>query len=143
MEPDRARHGRRRLAFEQPAPRRVDPPADQVAVRGGGEGGRPRPLGVWQAAAFWWANPKGWVFAVALVGTFLPEDLAWIFGVAVLTGTVMAVVVVSASVWAAGGAALGRAMDDDRTRRVVNLALAALLVARSCCCGSDLPSAER
>jgi hypothetical protein len=27
----------------------------------------PHPLGVWQAAAFQWLNPKAWVFAIALV----------------------------------------------------------------------------
>ena len=34
-----------------------------------------RPLGVWEAAVFQWVNPKAWVFAIALVGTFLPEDV--------------------------------------------------------------------
>ena len=33
------------------------------------------------------------------------------------------------SIWAAGGAALGRIVDDERMRRVVSVALAALLVA--------------
>jgi hypothetical protein len=38
-------------------------------------------------------------------------------------------VVGSSSIWAAGGAALGRVVEDERTRRVVNMALAALIVA--------------
>jgi hypothetical protein len=46
-----------------------------------------------------------------------------------LTGVVMAVVVASSSVWAIGGAALGRIVDDDRSRRVVGIVLAVLLVA--------------
>ena len=35
-----------------------------------------RPLGVLHAAAFQFTNPKGWLFAFAAVGTFLPRDLA-------------------------------------------------------------------
>ena len=47
--------------------------------------------------------------------------------VGLLTGTLMVVVVGSSSIWAAGGAALGRVVDDERTRRVVGVALAVLL----------------
>jgi threonine/homoserine/homoserine lactone efflux protein len=86
------------------------------------------PLGVWQAAVFQWLNPKAWVFAIALVGTFLPEDLASA-GIALLTGIVVAVVAVSFTIWAASGAALARFVADERRRRVVNLLLAALIVA--------------
>jgi hypothetical protein len=46
-----------------------------------------------------------------------------------LTGTLTVVVVASSSIWAAGGAALGRVVDDERMRRVVSVGLAALLVA--------------
>jgi threonine/homoserine/homoserine lactone efflux protein len=86
------------------------------------------PLSVWQAAVFQWLNPKAWVFAVALAGTFLPEDGASA-GIALLTGIVVAVVAVSFTIWAAGGAALARFVADERRRRVVNLLLAALIVA--------------
>jgi threonine/homoserine/homoserine lactone efflux protein len=86
------------------------------------------PLGVWQAAVFQWLNPKAWVFAIALVGTFLPEDLASA-GIALLTGIVVAVVAVSFTIWAAGGAALARFVADERRRRLVSLLLAALIVA--------------
>jgi hypothetical protein len=41
----------------------------------------------------------------------------------------MLVVVASSSIWAAGGAALGRVVEDERTRRAVSVGLAALLVA--------------
>jgi threonine/homoserine/homoserine lactone efflux protein len=87
------------------------------------------PLGVWQAAVFQWLNPKAWVFAIALVGTFLPEDLHRLAAVALLTGIVIAVVTFSFMIWAAGGAALARFVADERKRRSVNLLLAALIVA--------------
>ena len=88
-----------------------------------------RPLNVWQAAWFQWLNPKAWVFAIALVGTFLSEDLHRLAGIALLTGVVIAVVVVSFTIWAAGGAALARFVADERRRRTVGLLLAALIVA--------------
>jgi threonine/homoserine/homoserine lactone efflux protein len=87
-----------------------------------------RPLRFWQAAAFQFVNPKAWIFAIAAVGTFFPEDRRPLRG-AVLTCVVMAVVVGSSAIWAAGGAALGRVIEDQRTLRIVNIALAALLVA--------------
>jgi threonine/homoserine/homoserine lactone efflux protein len=88
-----------------------------------------RPLSVRQAAWFQWLNPKAWVFAIALVGTFLPEEIHRLAGIAILAVTVLAVVAVSFTIWAAGGAALARFVADERRRRVVNLLLAALIVA--------------
>ncbi len=88
-----------------------------------------RPLTVPRAVVFQWVNPKAWIFAVAAVGTFLPRALPRLVGVILLTGTLMVVVLVSASIWAAGGAALGRVIEDERRRRGVSVALAVLLVA--------------
>jgi threonine/homoserine/homoserine lactone efflux protein len=87
------------------------------------------PFSLWQAIAFQWVNPKAWIFAVAAVGTFLPPALPWLLGVVVLIGILMVVVIGSSSIWAAGGAGLGRMIDDERVRRVVSIALALLLVA--------------
>jgi threonine/homoserine/homoserine lactone efflux protein len=87
------------------------------------------PFSLWQAIAFQWVNPKAWIFVIAAVGTFLPSALPWLVGVVVLTGTLMVVVIGSSSIWAAGGAALGRVVDDERTRRIISIGLAAMLVA--------------
>jgi threonine/homoserine/homoserine lactone efflux protein len=87
------------------------------------------PLTIGQAVAFQCVNPKAWVFAVAAVGAFVPPELPRPVGVALLTGVVMAVVAVSSSVWASGGAALGSLVTDDRRRRWVPRGLAVLLVA--------------
>jgi threonine/homoserine/homoserine lactone efflux protein len=88
-----------------------------------------RPLGVWQAAAFQWVNPKGWIFALTAVGTFLTGGLHRAAGVGLATAVLMGVVVVTASIWALGGAALSRWVDDPRSHRAVSLVLAVLLVA--------------
>jgi threonine/homoserine/homoserine lactone efflux protein len=75
-------------------------------------------------------NPKAWIFfAMAPVGTFLSPNLPCAVGVGLLTGILMAVVVGSSSIWAVGGAALGRVVDEERTRRVISIGLAALFVA--------------
>lgn len=87
------------------------------------------PLSLWQAAWFQWLNPKTWFFAIALVGTFLSEELHRLASIALLTAIVIAVVTVSFTIWAAAGAALARFVADERRRRVVNLLLAALIVA--------------
>lgn len=87
------------------------------------------PLNVWQAVAFQWLNPKAWIFAIAAVGTFLSPTLPWIVAVGLLAGTLMVVVIGSSSIWAAGGAALGRVVDNERARRIITIGLAALLVA--------------
>jgi len=65
---------------------------------------------------------------VAAVGAYAPPELPRPVGVAMLTGVVIAVVAVSSSVWAGGGAALGRLVDDGRRRRSVAIAFAVLLV---------------
>ena len=87
-----------------------------------------RPLGAWEAAVFQWVNPKAWVFAIALVGTFLPEDEPLLASIALLTGAAIVTVAVSFTIWAAGGAALAGFVADDRRRRMVNLLLAALIL---------------
>ena len=101
-------------------------------VAGSGAIGRTevaRPLGVVQAAVFQLLNPKAWLFALAVVGTFLREDLPRLAGIALIASVVIVVVGVSFTFWAAGGAALARFVADERRRRVVNLLLAALIVA--------------
>jgi threonine/homoserine/homoserine lactone efflux protein len=100
-----------------------------VADRGVGRTSVSHPLSVWQGVAFQLVNPKAWIFSIAAVGTFLPPDLPRPAGIALLTGILVVVVVGSSTIWAAGGAALGRVLEDERKRRAVSIALAVLLVA--------------
>jgi threonine/homoserine/homoserine lactone efflux protein len=100
-----------------------------VGGRAAGRTNVSHPLSVRQAVVFQCVNPKAWIFALAAVGTFLHPELHRLVGVVLLTGTLMVVVVGSSSIWAVGGAALGRIVDDERKRRAVNIALAILLVA--------------
>jgi threonine/homoserine/homoserine lactone efflux protein len=97
--------------------------------RGTGETAAARPLGLLGAVAFQFANPKGWLFALAAAGTFLPPGLAPLAGGLAVAATCAIVILGTAAVWAAGGAALHRLADDGRTQRVVNVALALVLAA--------------
>lgn len=98
---------------------------------GGGIGGTDvsHPLNLRQAIAFRCLNPKAWILAVAAVVTFLPPELHRVAGMAALATTVMPVVIGSSSIWAVGGAALGRIVEDERARRAVGIGLAVLLAA--------------
>jgi threonine/homoserine/homoserine lactone efflux protein len=100
-------------------------------VLGGGAVGMTdvsRPLSVWQASAFQLVNPKAWIFAIAAVGAFFPAERTP-FVVFVFTSALLVVVVASSSIWAGGGAALGHVIEDERTIRIANVVLAALIVA--------------
>jgi threonine/homoserine/homoserine lactone efflux protein len=88
-----------------------------------------RPLTFVQAAAFQAINPKAWIFALGAVTTFRPAGLPIVAGGLLVAATMMAVIVPSATLWAASGGALNRLLTNDRRRRVVGLALAALVVA--------------
>jgi threonine/homoserine/homoserine lactone efflux protein len=88
-----------------------------------------RPLGLLGAVAFQFANPKGWLFALAAAGTFLPPGLTPVAGGVVVAATCATVILGTAAVWAAGGAAVGRLTDGGRTRRAVNVALGLVLAA--------------
>jgi threonine/homoserine/homoserine lactone efflux protein len=88
-----------------------------------------RPLGVLNAAAFQFANPKAWLFALAAAGAFLPPGLAPVAGGLAVAATCAVVILATAAVWAAGGAALSRLVDDAGARRAINLGLALLLAA--------------
>jgi threonine/homoserine/homoserine lactone efflux protein len=95
--------------------------------RGAGGAVVARPLGLLGAVGFQFANPKGWLFALAAAGTFLPPGLGAGGGGLVVAATCATVILGTATVWAAGGAAVGRLTDGGRTQRAVNLTLAAVL----------------
>jgi threonine/homoserine/homoserine lactone efflux protein len=88
-----------------------------------------RPLGLVQAGAFQLINPKAWIFALGAITTFRPAGLPALGGSLVVAATMMAVVVPTATAWAAAGGSINRFLTSDRRRRVVTLGLAALVVA--------------
>jgi threonine/homoserine/homoserine lactone efflux protein len=88
-----------------------------------------RPLRTLEAAAFQFVNPKSILFSVAAVATFRPTGLPATVGGVLVVATIMIVVLIASTLWAAGGTALARLARDEKTLRAVNLALAAVLAA--------------
>jgi threonine/homoserine/homoserine lactone efflux protein len=88
-----------------------------------------RPLGLLGAVAFQFANPKAWLFALAAAGAFLPSGRTPVAGGLEVAATCATVILGTATVWAAGGAAVRRLTDGGRAQRVVNVALALVLAA--------------
>ena len=86
-----------------------------------------RPLGIVAGAAFQFANPKAWLFALAAVSTFRPPDLAPLAAALAVAAIGAVVVLGTAAVWASGGAMLSRVIDSRRSRRVVSVALAIIM----------------
>ena len=86
-----------------------------------------RPLGLVQAAALQWVNPKAWIFVVAAVTAYRPADFSVVVGSALVVLTMMIVVVPSSAIWAAGGSVLNRFVASDRAHRLVSIGLAAIL----------------
>ncbi|HET6814399.1 MAG TPA: LysE family translocator [Actinomycetota bacterium] len=100
-----------------------------LGSRGAGATAAARPLGLLGGVGFQFANPKGWLFALAAAGTFLPPGLTPLAGAVAVATTCAVVILGTAAVWAAGGAALHRLAEDGRAQRVVNVALALVLAA--------------
>jgi threonine/homoserine/homoserine lactone efflux protein len=88
-----------------------------------------RPLGLLAAAGFQVLNPKAWIFALGAVTTFRSPEMPTAVGSVVVALTMMVVILPTALLWAGAGGALGRFLTSPRSRRVVSLGLATLLVA--------------
>jgi threonine/homoserine/homoserine lactone efflux protein len=85
-------------------------------------------MSIVDAAAFQLVNPKAWIFALGAVTTFRLTGLDPLAG-AIAVPLVMAVVIVpSASLWAGFGDVLGRLLTGERSRRIVNGVMAALVL---------------
>jgi threonine/homoserine/homoserine lactone efflux protein len=98
-----------------------------LGSRGAGATVAARPLGLLGGVGFQFANPKGWLFALAAAGTFLPPGLTPLAGAVAVAATCAVVILGTAAVWAAGGAALRQLTDGGRAQRVLNVALALVL----------------
>jgi len=92
-------------------------------------GSSSRPMTLPEAAAFQLVNPKAWIFALGAVTTFRPTELPSVPATLAVAAVMMVVILPSAGVWVVFGNALGRLLSTERTRRVVGLGLAALVVA--------------
>ena len=73
-------------------------------------------------------NPKSWIFVLGALTTFRPASLPVATGTLLVAGTMVLVILPTASAWAIGGELIDRLLASSRARRAVSLALAGLLV---------------
>ena len=100
----------------------------RIATAGDAERATSAPTGFVRMALFQWVNPKGWLVGVAAIATFLDRRAGGALAQAVVFATLFALVALPSCLpWLAGGAALQRFLRTPRARRVLNVAMAALL----------------
>jgi threonine/homoserine/homoserine lactone efflux protein len=85
-------------------------------------------VGFWEAAAFQWVNPKAWLVCAGAVGTYFEAKAGNAFGQAVALALLFIVAALpSCFVWLAAGASVQRFLRTERTARIFNVTMAALL----------------
>lgn len=87
-----------------------------------------RPMGFAGAAAFQWINPKAWVMAIGALTTYLPPGFQ-VLDVAALAAVFGVIGIFCVGSWAVFGVAMRRVLQDARSVRIFNVAMALLLVA--------------
>lgn len=93
------------------------------------EGSRGRPFTFIEAFLFQFVNPKSWMAVLASISALLPAGLSMLEH-ALITLTVMCFACsVSVNLWTLFGQMIARFLTADKYRRMVNIALAVLLVA--------------
>jgi len=88
-----------------------------------------KPVTLAQAVAFQYVNPKAWVFVLAAVSAFRPEDLDVVTGSVLMAAVMMIVIVPCASVWAGAGTFLSRYLANQKRSRLFGICLGVLLAA--------------
>jgi threonine/homoserine/homoserine lactone efflux protein len=103
----------------------------QIATAGPAEANgdaRGRPITFFDAAAFQWVNPKGWVMAVGAVTTYAAVA-AFPLNVMFIATLFGALGILSSAAWLGFGTGLKRLLTSPRAVRAVNVVMALLLVA--------------
>jgi len=88
-----------------------------------------QPFSFWQAAAFQWVNPKGWIMAVGAIATFTSVQQEINSQVVTIASVFLCVAFPCAVVWLGFGVALKRLLKNERQQRIFNITMALLLVA--------------
>lgn len=95
----------------------------------GGDGtARARPIGFGEALLFQWVNVKGLTFAAGVNAAFMTPGGDLVRELAAIVAVFTALTLPSLVVYCLFGVAIGRWLNSDRARRIVNQAFAALIV---------------
>lgn len=99
----------------------------RIAMAGAAKTGvRARPLNFFEAAAFQWINPKGWVMAVAAAATYASGG-APLREAGVLAAVFLAVSLPGAQGWTLFGVGIGRMLGTGARLRAFNVIMGLLL----------------
>ena len=99
----------------------------RIAMAGAAKtGARARPLNFFEAAAFQWINPKGWVMAVAAAATYASGG-APLREAGVLAAVFFAVSLPGAQGWTLFGVGIGRMLGTGVRLRAFNVIMGLLL----------------
>lgn len=88
-----------------------------------------QPMSFTQAALFQYINPKAWVMGITSTATFLPAAALLSQKTAVIVLAVLFIGVPCIIIWTLFGTVMAVLFTSDKTRKLVNLTLALLLVA--------------
>lgn len=94
---------------------------------GPGQGSAGKPVTFWEAAAFQFLNPKGWVMALTAATLFLPPGIGQVLAVGFVATIVTVVNLPCITAWALFGSSLGIVLTRPLARRTFNWAMALAL----------------
>lgn len=89
-----------------------------------------RPLTFWQAAAFQWVNPKGWMMVITAISVYTTAGEGYLHRLAIMTAIALLITLCSTSTWTAFGIGI-RQLFEQRPRllRAFNIVMGLLLIA--------------
>lgn len=88
-----------------------------------------RPLNFWEAAAFQWVNPKGWLMTITAISLYIPPGQDYFLRLAQMTLVALLVTVASSTSWALFGVAVRRLFQQRPTAlRTFNIVMGVLLL---------------
>lgn len=103
--------------------------AYKIATADGAKlGGSSKPFTWFQAASFQFINPKAWVMAITFATSFLPQaqslwvQLGFLLSISVVTNFLCI------SCWVLFGKVMARLFTSDKTRKIINYIMAAMLL---------------
>lgn len=103
--------------------------AYKIATAGGTElKNSGKPLTWFEAASFQFINPKAWVMALTFVSSFIPDLNSLWLEVAFALVIGMGMNFPCTSVWVLFGQVMARVFTSDKTRKIINYIMAAMLL---------------
>ena len=86
------------------------------------------PMTFFEAALFQWVNPKCWMDALSVAANYVSPQNLWA-DIAVLSAVFLVVSLISTTSWAFFGTSLRPLLQDPKSVRIFNVAMAIALVA--------------